>query len=89
MSTHYYRNYDLKAIKVLLAEIGRYRIETAFTRASLYLPRKTTKFYLEDDRKNIWLMHGDEKSATRLMKLGGYNLPHKGWQLYEVKRSMA
>lgn len=77
-----YRNYDLKAIKILLKEIGRYRYEIALEQMKIQQPPLGMKgFYLETNMECTFLKYRYPIGVTiTIMKVDEFEqIPETGW----------
>ncbi|WP_430426452.1 hypothetical protein [Maribacter litoralis] len=90
MSKVVFRNYDLKAIKNLLKEIGQERYEGALKDADIIQkPLSMKGFYIEYECKtgNISLYHRYPSGISLFIidALGYWAIPHHGWEMLRVK----
>lgn len=86
-----FRNYCKKSIRIVLVEVGEYRLREAFHKEFLLFPEKNRGFYMEYDmRRNFFLYFQGVGASepTLLMKLNGYYIPKDGWELFKLKRHL-
>ncbi|WP_339725710.1 hypothetical protein [Maribacter stanieri] len=90
MSKIVFQNHDIKAIKLLLKEIGKERYDCALKDAGIIQkPLSMTGFYVEYecDTKNINLYHKYPSNIVLFIMsvLGFWRVPHDNWQMIRKK----
>lgn len=91
MSKWVFRNHNWKANRIVLTEIGEYRLREAFHKEYLLFPKSIRGFFMEYDmRQNFFLYHKgkDANESTLLMKINAYFIPKDGWELVELRRNL-
>ncbi len=79
-----FRNYHKTAIKLLLKEIGRYTFEKECEQRQNPVPLNMKGFYLENNKDCTFLIYKFPLATITYMKVDGYDLPKKGWELVNV-----
>ncbi len=88
MSNFIFRNFDKKAIKHLLKEIGRYRYDMALEQMKIQQPPISMDgFYLEANPACIFLCYKyPSRITTKIMKVDGFaGVPSSGWMFQPEK----
>ena len=84
-----YRNYDVKIIRILLKEIGKYRYENALENMQVkQKPMFMKGWYLEATEHYLKLCHRYPSGYTlMLLDVNRYNnIPRQGWERIKIER---
>ncbi|RDY57734.1 hypothetical protein [Flagellimonas nanhaiensis] len=91
MSEYVFRNHSRKSLRIVLVEIGEYRLREAFRKEFMLFPSSMNGFYMEYDmRRNFFLYFKGEDSQepTLMMKINAYYIPKDGWELFGLRRNL-
>lgn len=81
-----FRNYDRYAIKFLLLEIGKHKLNLECQNRQLAFPKRISLFYLEvGDFPTVLKYRYPNKGESVVFVVDRFDLPEKGWERVKLQ----